>query len=238
MFAKSFIYNMFEVCKLFGPKAVLCISNVDKARVPLCLAAASLQAPLLMHMEYKVKLMDHDFVVGPQHKLISSVYGICEVNKTGNISYSGNTFICIRSGKHDTSNAFTHAFDVRELFKTKLVERRPIMLMEIDGAQDEAPRFPKTLATAVDLFRLLDLDALLHGVNAAGVSAFNPVERRMAPLSHDLAGIILPHDYFGNHLDSSGKTIDQKLELENFQKAATILAQVWSLMGILFIARL
>ena len=41
--------------------------------------------------------------------------------------------------------------------------------METDGAQDEAPRFPKTLATAVNLFRLLDLGVLLHGVNAAGV---------------------------------------------------------------------
>ncbi|XP_065673667.1 uncharacterized protein LOC136090726 [Hydra vulgaris] len=101
------------------------------------------------------------------------------------------------------------------------------MLMETGGAQDEAPRYPKTLATAVDLFRLLNLDALLHGVNAAGLSVFNPVERRMVPLSHDLAGIILPHDYFGNHLDSSGKTIDQKMEVENFQKAATVLAQVW-----------
>ena len=98
-----------------------------------------------------------------------------------------------------TSNAFTHAFDVRELFETKLVRRKPIMLMETDGAQDEAPRFPKTLATAVDLFRLLDLDILLYGVNAAGLSAFNPIERRMAPLSRDLAGIVLPHDYFVWH---------------------------------------
>ncbi|XP_047144174.1 uncharacterized protein LOC124817793 [Hydra vulgaris] len=227
MFAKSFIDDMFEVCKLFGPKAVLFISNDDKARVSLGIAAASLQAPLLMHMEYKVKLMDHDFVVSSQHKLIPSVYGVCEVNNTGNVSYSGDTFIRIRSAKHDTSNAFTHAFDVRELFKTELVKRRPIMLMETDGAQDEAPRFPKTLATAVDLFRLLNLDALLHGVNAAGLSAFNPVERRMAPLSRDLAGIVLPHDFFGNHLDSSGKTIDYELEVENFQKAADVLSQVW-----------
>ena len=57
----------------------LFMSNDDKARVPLGLTAASLQAPLLMRMEYKVKLMDHDFVVGPQHKLIPLVYGICEV---------------------------------------------------------------------------------------------------------------------------------------------------------------
>jgi len=54
--------------------------------------------------------------------------------------------------------------------------------MSTDGAQDEAPRFPKTLATAIHLFRLLELDVLLHGINAAGLSAFNPVERRMAIL--------------------------------------------------------
>ena len=76
--------------------------------------------------------MDHNFVVGPQHKVIPSVYGICEVNKNGNVFYSGDTSIRIRSGKHETSNAFTHAFDVKELFETKLVRRRPIMLMETD----------------------------------------------------------------------------------------------------------
>ena len=227
MFAKSFCDDMFEVCKLFGPQAVLFMSNDDKARIPLGLAAANLQAPLLMHLQYKVKLLDHDFVVGPKHKLIPSVYGLCEITNTGDVSYSRDTFIRVRSGKHDTSNAYTHAFDVRELFQTKLVKRKPIILMSTDGAQDEAPRFPKTLATAIDLFRLLELDVLLHGVNAAGLSAFNPVERRMAPLSHDLAGIILPHDHFGNHLDSSGKTINQELEEINFQKAAEIVSEVW-----------
>ena len=179
-----------------------------------------------MHMEYKVKLMDHNFFVGPQHKLIPSVYGICKVNKNGNVSYSGDTFIRIRSGKHDTPNDFTHAFDVRGLFEIKLVRRRPTMLMKTNGAQDKTPRFPKTLATAVDLFRLLDIDVLLHGVNAAELSAFNPVERRMAALSRDLAGIVLPHDYFDNHLDSSGKAINQELEVENFQMVADVLSQV------------
>ena len=83
---------------------------------------------------------------------------------------------------------------MRELFLCNLVPVKPILLIEIDGAQDEAPRFPKTLSTAISLFKELNLDALLHSVNAAGLSAFNPVERRIAPLSHDFAGIILPHD--------------------------------------------
>ena len=69
-----------------------------------------------------------------------------------------------------------------------------LLISETDGAADEAPRFPKTLKCAVSLFKEQNLDVLIHGVNAAGLSAFNPVERRMAPLSHDLSGIILPHD--------------------------------------------
>ena len=77
--------------------------------------------------------------------------------------------------------------------------------METDGAVDQATRFPKTLSTAVDLFKDLKLDVFLHGVNASGLSTFNPVERRVAPLSHDLGGIILPHNSLGNHLDSAGK---------------------------------
>lgn len=41
--------------------------------------------------------------------------------------------------------------------------------------------------------------------NAPGRSAFNRAERRMAPLSRELAGLILPHDRYGTHLDSQGK---------------------------------
>ena len=84
------------------------------------------------------------------------------------------------------------------------MKRKPILLVETDGAQVGAPRYPKTLAIAVDLFHHLKLDVLLYGVNVAGLSAFNPVEPRMAPLSHELAGLVLPHDHYGNHLDSSG----------------------------------
>ena len=208
MYAKAFFDDM-SISELLGSNVVNFLSNDDKARVALGLAAASLQAPILMHLDYRVRLPDHDFVIGTKHKLIPSVYGLCDIApKDGRVTYSGDTFIRIRSGKHDTSSTYTHAYDVRELFNSNLIERKPVLVMGTDGAADEAPRFPKVLSTAVDLFKMLNLDALIHGVNAAGLSAFNPVERRKAPLSHDLAGIILPHDSFGNHLDSSGKTIN------------------------------
>ena len=67
----------------------------------------------------------------------------------------------------------------------------------------------------------------LRGVNATGLSAFNPVERRMSPLSHDIAGVVLPHENFGSHLDSQGNTIDLELEKKNFFHASQVLADIW-----------
>ena len=47
MFVKSFLDDLFDVCKLFGPKPVLVLSIDDKARVKLGLAEASLQSPIV-----------------------------------------------------------------------------------------------------------------------------------------------------------------------------------------------
>lgn len=73
-----------------------------------------------------------------------------------------------------------------------------------------------------------NLDALFVVTNAPGRSAFNRVERRMAPLSRELAGLILPHEKFGSHLDSQGRTIDRDLEKKKFRHAGECLAEVWS----------
>ena len=50
----------------------------------------------------------------------------------------------------------------------------------------------------------------------------------MAPLSKELAGLILPHDHFGRHLDGQGNTIDTEHEKRNFVFAVRALAEVWS----------
>ena len=110
MYAKCCVDDVQRICSLFGPDAVLFLSNDDKARVPLGLAAANLQAPILMHLDYKVRLNDHFFVVGAGHNQIPSVYAVCEVKPNGDLSYSGDTFIRVRSGKHDSSTAFRHAY--------------------------------------------------------------------------------------------------------------------------------
>ena len=46
----------------------------------------------------------------------------------------------------------------------------------------------------------------------------------MAPLSHDLAGVVLPLNRFGNHLQN--ETINEELQMKNFAKAGEILAEL------------
>lgn len=240
-FASRVIFDLEEVCSVLGPKQVAFLSCDDKARVPIGLTAANKQAPLLMSTEYRVKLPDHDWVVASRHKLIPSVYAACIVEEgkflnRAAVTYSGPTHVVIRSGKHDSSTAYSHGTDYNSLllldnFKNHLKcdnKVKPVQIRIVDGGPDENPRYCKVLYTSIQYFKENDLDALIIATNAPGRSAFNRVERRMAPLSHDLAGIILPHDYYGTHLDKDGKTIDEELEKKNFGKAGQMLAEVWS----------
>lgn len=94
LFAKATIDHINELASLLGPNDVAIISQDDKARVPIGTIAANAQLPLLMHMEYRVSLPDHTWVVAERHKLIPSVYAILEVRPNGygnkeHISYSG-----------------------------------------------------------------------------------------------------------------------------------------------------
>ncbi|GES90526.1 hypothetical protein GLOIN_2v1783204 [Rhizophagus clarus] len=50
----------------------------------------------------------------------------------------------------------------------------------------------------------------------------------MATLSGKLAGITLPIDHFGSHLNTQGKVIDPELALQNFRYAGESLCDIWS----------
>ena len=65
----------------------------------------------------------------------------------------------------------------------------------------------------------MNLDASFIFTRAPGSSAYNPVERRMEPLSKTTASVILPFDTFGSHLNSVNKTTDIELEVKNVQAA-------------------
>ena len=77
MFAKSFCDDMHSLETLFGSEAILYLSNDDKARVALGITAAKSQGNVLMHVEWKIRLPDHDFLVAPSHTLVPSVYCVC-----------------------------------------------------------------------------------------------------------------------------------------------------------------
>lgn len=200
-----------------------------------------------MHMEYRVRLPDHDWVVGSRHKLIPSVYaGIRITNKSpigqpNAVSYSGPTYIAIRSGKHSSSTATTHAIDFERILKlenfeslmhTSSGEVKPVVVNFVDGGPDENPRYRKVIAETVKAFKTHDLDYVITVTNAPGRSAFNRVERRMAPLSRMLAGLVLEHNHYGSHLDSQGRTADAELEKQNFEFAGKTLSEVWSTLSI------
>lgn len=243
-FATASLRYLECLASLLGPQEVFFLSQDDKARVPIGIVAANKQAPLLMHMEYRVMLPDHDWVIAEKHKLIPSVYaGICirsdGMGEPNAVTYSGPTHIAIRSGKHSSSTAGTHASDFERLIdlehfqslaRTENGKVKPVVIMSVDGGPDENPRYHKVIAFAITHFKKYDLDALFIATNAPGRSAYNRVERRMAPLSRELAGLILPPDHFGSHLDTRGKTTDPELELANFAHAGQILAEVWSSM--------
>ncbi|KAJ8677784.1 hypothetical protein QAD02_013571 [Eretmocerus hayati] len=226
-----------------GPQQVAYISQDDKARVALGITAANKQSPILMPTEYRVKLPDHDFVVAQKHKLIPSVYAGIEIKADGlgnpeAVSYSGPTYIAIRSGKHDSSTAFSHAADFKHLLQIAEFddimkyqdEIKPIVIVNTDGGPDGNPRYSTVISAWVSIFLALKgkVDCIFVAPNAPGRSCFNRAGRRMAALSKELSDLILDHAHYGNQLDGSKRTIDMDLERRNFQKAGETLAEIWS----------
>lgn len=103
---------------------------------------------------------------------------------------------------------------IRSFAKTPTGSTKPVFICTSDGGPDDNPRYARVIASAVKHFKQFDLDAYYIATNAPGRSAYNRVERRMAPLSRELTGLILKHDTFGTHLNSRNETIDVDLEKE------------------------
>lgn len=87
-------------------------------RVPIGITDANEQAPILMYMEYSVRLPDHDWVVAQRHKLIPSVYAgiVIQPNGLGKpeaVGYSGPTYVAIRAAKYCSSTAASHGLDLK-----------------------------------------------------------------------------------------------------------------------------
>ncbi|GBN78913.1 hypothetical protein AVEN_255368-1, partial [Araneus ventricosus] len=122
--------------------------------------------------------------------------------------------------------------EFEELVKTEEGFIKPVIIVTVDGGPDENPRYQKVISFAINHFKKHDFDAIFIACNAPGRSAYNRVERRMAPLSRELSGLVLPHDHYGSHLDENGRTIDEAMEQNNFAYAGKTLAEIWSSISI------
>ena len=171
-FCTATIKNVEELCTLLGPNEVCFISQHDKARVPIGITAANKQSPMLMHVEYRIILPDHDWVKAAKHKLIPSVYAGISIKPDGlgkpdAVTYSGPTYIGIRSGKHSASTAYAHGLDFERVLSlpefdiitkdpvTKMI--KPVVVFSVDGGPDENPRYAKVIDTGtlfISLFKI------------------------------------------------------------------------------------
>ena len=175
-FTMASVKHARELESLFLDKNVFFLSADDKARVPLGLPVSKEQTAILMHVEYRVKLPDHDFPISEKHKLIRSFYAACEKNKACSIGYNWPTYITIRSGKHDKSSATSHIEDFGALpsldeFKEACLKDgalKPMLFVSVDGGQDEAAKSTMTLETWVPIFKEYDLDIALIFTHAPG----------------------------------------------------------------------
>lgn len=98
LFARCSIRHLKELLSFLGPEDVAVVSQDDKARISLGVSAAKVQQPILTHMEYRVRLPDHDWVVAEKHKIIPSVYAWLTVKAGGfgdekNLTYSGKILL-------------------------------------------------------------------------------------------------------------------------------------------------
>ena len=153
-FCVTSIRYLESLASMLGPSQVCFISQDDKAKVDLGKTATNKQTAVAMHVEYRVKLPDHDWIVANKHKLIPSVYAgiIIEPRGMGDpkaITYSGPTYIAIRSGKHDSSTAESHEVDFERLLELeefsdlmKINNKiKPVIIICTDGGPDENPRY-------------------------------------------------------------------------------------------------
>ena len=145
------------IAKYLGPKACLYISQDDKSSVPLGRTAAKVQAPILMSMRAKVRLPDHDFRVGPRHLLVPSVMAECSIDEENGVGYCGETYVAIRSSKHNNSSAFSHQQDLRRMkvLLPEIFRDKAVLIKSVDGGPDENPRFVKNQLMNIKTFKVL-----------------------------------------------------------------------------------
>ena len=207
------------------------ICQDDKAKVPLGIPAVGRTFQTIQSFREPVTLPDHDFPIGMQQKLIPSVYLLINPSDTNDTFRNGQLSIFIRPQYQIGTSSTSHMSDLNSLTQDNRFDEilkvngqiKPIWILLVDGGPDENPRHMKNIFQYCKMFCAFDLDYLSVRTHAPGQSAYNPVERSMATLSQKLAGITLPIDKYGSHLNSQGKVIDSELAMKNMHYAGEAL---------------
>ena len=101
MLARSTIRYLEEIAGFLGREKDYISLQDNKAIVSIALTVTDKQ---VMHIEYKIKPPDHDFVIAKQHKLVPSVISGIQVKAKAfppdAVTYSGPIYIGIQSEKH------------------------------------------------------------------------------------------------------------------------------------------
>ena len=92
------------------------------------------------------------------------------------------------------------------------------MIFIVNGDSEDSPNYSKRISCAIDYFCTFDLDALYIARNAPGRRINDALQKRVIPLSKDLAKVILPYEQFGLHYDGNSDTIDEDMEKTNYEK--------------------
>ena len=163
---------------------------------------------------------------------IPSVFATRKIKELS-LTYSDPTRVAIRSLKHDKADAFSGFDDLNFILSSPNFESflkldgkvKPIWIFTRDA--HDGPPFPTARKALIKFcFKENDVDYIVAVCNASGLSAYHFIERRMASLTKELAGVILSHDSYGSHLDGNGKTMDGEKELQNFKKADETLVEI------------
>ncbi|GBB94372.1 hypothetical protein RclHR1_23400003 [Rhizophagus clarus] len=156
------------------PQDVLIISQDDKAKVPLGMAAVGRTFKTIQTTNELVSVPDHDFPKAAKHKLVPSVYLLINPSDTNDSLRSGKVRIFIRPEYFLSTSCKTHMVDLMSI--TKEVNFRefthnedsvkPFWCLLTDGEPDENPRFLANITKYLLLFKKLDLDSelMLQGI--------------------------------------------------------------------------
>ncbi|CAG8796289.1 18542_t:CDS:2, partial [Gigaspora margarita] len=184
----------------------------NKAKVSLDVPAVGRTFKTIQTINEPVLVADHDFLVSSKIKLILSVYLVIDPANSNNSLRLDQLAIFIRPEYFVGTSFLTHMSDLQSIisnqqFAAAILKEdkvKPVWVLLIDGGPDENPKHLKNI-----------------------IYVYNPVERSMASLSEKLAGIILPINKFGSHLDSQGKVLDENLVYKNFEFAGKSLCDIW-----------